>query len=275
MVPKAAADFSSAPICPARSSRRQTMPASSSLRCSRPGGPSAGCRASRIPDAMWPTCRRFSALAPPAARRRARARHDHAVVVGDAASGRGVLQRRRLRHCHSRGRRPQGHRRRLPVAAIQGRLVMPRGSGGYPRGFNSPPDPAEAPKTVTITPASGDTIDRHPALDYGLQRHARRCGRRAPHHRAQRRRAEGRGDRSARVAHRSHEEADGQGHARSDRVSGDVEMRRPLSFTLLVVWRWRRAAWRRGRSIRRCCSSRRPTPGRRITATTPAGTSAR
>jgi cytochrome c oxidase cbb3-type subunit III len=32
---------------------------------------------------------------------------------------------------------------------------MPRGSGGYPRGFNSPPDPNEKPKTVNITDQSG------------------------------------------------------------------------------------------------------------------------
>jgi cytochrome c oxidase cbb3-type subunit 3 len=82
-----------------------------------------------------------------------------AVVVGDAGAGEAYFNGAgRCATCHAPTGDLKGIGARLPVAVIQGRLVLPRGSGGYPRGFNAPPDPSEAPRTVTITQPSGDTI---------------------------------------------------------------------------------------------------------------------
>jgi hypothetical protein len=82
-----------------------------------------------------------------------------AVVVGNAKAGEAYFAGAgRCATCHSPTGDLKGIGTRLTPAVIQGRLVLPRGSGGYPRGFNSPPDPTEAPRTVTITPPSGETI---------------------------------------------------------------------------------------------------------------------
>ena len=82
-----------------------------------------------------------------------------AVVVGDAKAGEAYFNGAGgCTKCHSATGDLKGIGSRLPVAAIQGRIVLPRGSGGYPPSFNSPPDPNEAPKTVTITPATGAPI---------------------------------------------------------------------------------------------------------------------
>lgn len=83
----------------------------------------------------------------------------HAIVVGDATAGEAYFNGAgRCTECHSVTGNLKGIGARLPVAAIQGRIVMPRGSGGYPRGFNSPPDPNETAKKVTITQPSGQVI---------------------------------------------------------------------------------------------------------------------
>ena len=81
-----------------------------------------------------------------------------AVVVGDAEAGAAYFKSAGCPACHSPTGDLKGIGSRLPPASIQGRAVMPRGSGGYPRGFNSAPDPGEKPKTVTITPKSGEKI---------------------------------------------------------------------------------------------------------------------
>jgi cytochrome c oxidase cbb3-type subunit 3 len=82
-----------------------------------------------------------------------------ANVVGDAKAGEAYFNGAGgCRACHAPDGNLKGIGTRLPVAAIQGRLVMPRGNGGYPRSFNAPPDPAEASRTVTITQPSGETI---------------------------------------------------------------------------------------------------------------------
>jgi hypothetical protein len=82
-----------------------------------------------------------------------------AIVVGDSKAGEAYFNGSgRCATCHSPTGDLRGIGTRLPVAAIQGRIVLPRGNGGYPRGFNSPPDPNEAPRTVTITQPSGETI---------------------------------------------------------------------------------------------------------------------
>jgi cytochrome c oxidase cbb3-type subunit 3 len=41
---------------------------------------------------------------------------------------------------------------------IQGRLVLPRGGGTYPPSYNTPPDPKEAPRKVTVTEPSGEQM---------------------------------------------------------------------------------------------------------------------
>lgn len=82
-----------------------------------------------------------------------------AVVVGDAVAGETYFSGAgRCTECHSPTGDLKGIGTRLAVAAIQGRIVLPRGSGGYPRGFNSPPDPNEVPRKITITRPSGETI---------------------------------------------------------------------------------------------------------------------
>ena len=80
-----------------------------------------------------------------------------AVVVGDAAAGRGVTSTApACTACHSATGDLKGIGARLPVAAIQGRAVMPRGNGGYPPRSTRRRIRAEAPRTVTVTPPSGD-----------------------------------------------------------------------------------------------------------------------
>ncbi len=83
----------------------------------------------------------------------------NAIVVGDPKAGEAYFNGAgRCTECHSVTGNLKGIGARLPIAAIQGRIVLPRGNGGYPRGFNSPPDPNEAPKKVTITQPSGQVI---------------------------------------------------------------------------------------------------------------------
>jgi len=83
----------------------------------------------------------------------------NAIVVGNAPAGEAYFNGAgRCRTCHSPTGDLKGIGARLSVATIQGRLVHPRGSGGYPRSFNSPPDPAEAQRTVTITQPSGEAL---------------------------------------------------------------------------------------------------------------------
>lgn len=74
-----------------------------------------------------------------------------AAVVGDPKAGEVYFNRAGCTGCHSVTGDLKGIGARYDVATIQGRAVMPRGNGGYPRSFLSPPDPREAPRTVTIT----------------------------------------------------------------------------------------------------------------------------
>ena len=80
------------------------------------------------------------------------------TVVGDAKAGEVYFKKTGCTKCHAVDGDLKGIGSRLPLASIQGRHVMPRGAGGYPRSFLSPPDAMEAPKTVTVTPASGVAI---------------------------------------------------------------------------------------------------------------------
>lgn len=82
-----------------------------------------------------------------------------AVVVGDAKAGEAHFNGAGgCRTCHSATGDFKGIGTRLTAAAIQGRLVLPRGNGDYPPSFNSPPDPKDAARTVTVTQPSGETI---------------------------------------------------------------------------------------------------------------------
>jgi cytochrome c oxidase cbb3-type subunit 3 len=82
-----------------------------------------------------------------------------AVVVGDAKAGEAHFNGAGgCRSCHSAAGDFKGIGTRLTPAAIQGRLVLPRGNGGYPPSFNSPPDSRDAARTLTVTLPSGETI---------------------------------------------------------------------------------------------------------------------
>jgi cytochrome c oxidase cbb3-type subunit 3 len=101
----------------------------------------------------------FRTLAPGAGRGAPGRGVINAVVVGDAKAGEAYFNgARRSATCHSAAGDLKGIGTRLTAATIQGRVVLPRGNGGYPRGFGSPPDPVEAQRTVTITQPSGETI---------------------------------------------------------------------------------------------------------------------
>jgi cytochrome c oxidase cbb3-type subunit III len=83
----------------------------------------------------------------------------NAVVVGDAAAGERYFNGAgTCTRCHSVTGDLKGIGARLPVAAIQGRIVYPRDNGNYPPSFNSPPNPAEAPRTVVVTQPTGEKI---------------------------------------------------------------------------------------------------------------------
>lgn len=100
----------------------------------------------------------FRSIAPPLAANAGRGAPIPVTVVGDAKAGAAYFNGAGCTGCHKIDGDLKGIGSRLPVASIQGRLVMPRGAGGYPRSFLSPPDPAEAAKTVIVTPASGAPV---------------------------------------------------------------------------------------------------------------------
>ena len=82
-----------------------------------------------------------------------------AIVVGDAAAGERYFRGPgKCVDCHSPTGDFKGIGSRLSAAQIQGRIVYPRDNGNYPPSFNSPPNPSEAPRTVTVTLPSGEKI---------------------------------------------------------------------------------------------------------------------
>jgi cytochrome c oxidase cbb3-type subunit III len=100
-----------------------------------------------------------SIAAPPAGRGGGGRGAINAVVVGDAAAGERYFNGPgKCVTCHSPTGDLKGIGSRLPVAAIQGRIVYPRDNGNYPPSFNSPPNPTEAPRTVVVTMPNGETI---------------------------------------------------------------------------------------------------------------------
>jgi cytochrome c oxidase cbb3-type subunit III len=90
---------------------------------------------------------------------RGRARGPVAVVVGNAKAGEAYFNGAgACTKCHSVSGDLKAIGSRLPAATIQGHIVLPRGNGGYPHSFLSPPDPNEAPVRVVVTPPSGPTV---------------------------------------------------------------------------------------------------------------------
>lgn len=83
----------------------------------------------------------------------------NAVVVGDPKAGETYFNGAgRCSTCHSAIGDLKGIGSRLTPAVIQGRLVLPRGGGTYPASYNSPPDPKEAARKVTVTQPSGEQM---------------------------------------------------------------------------------------------------------------------
>jgi mono/diheme cytochrome c family protein len=83
----------------------------------------------------------------------------NAVVVGDPKAGETYFNGSgRCSTCHSPTGDLKGIGSRLTPAVIQGRLVLPRGGGTYPASYNSPPDPKEAARKVTVTQPSGEHL---------------------------------------------------------------------------------------------------------------------
>ena len=78
------------------------------------------------------------------------------MLFRSTATGSGRARAGGCKACHSPAGDFKGIGTRLTAAAIQGRLVLPRGNGGYPPSFNSPPDPKDAARTVTVTQPSGE-----------------------------------------------------------------------------------------------------------------------
>ena len=76
-----------------------------------------------------------------------------AVVVGDAKAGEAFFAGAgRCTKCHSIAGDLKGIGLKYPTATLQGRIVLPRGSGGYPgRGSEIPPF-----RSVTVTLPSGE-----------------------------------------------------------------------------------------------------------------------
>jgi cytochrome c2 len=81
-----------------------------------------------------------------------------AVVVGDPKAGETYFNSRGCTTCHSVTGDLKGIGSRQNVMSIQGRIVVPRGGGGYPRGFNSTPPANEPPITVTISQPNGTKV---------------------------------------------------------------------------------------------------------------------
>lgn len=102
----------------------------------------------------------FRTIAPAGGRGRERGRGGPvAEVVGDAAAGEAYFNGAGgCTACHSATGDLKGIGARLSPTAIQGKVVYPRGDGGYPPSFKSPPNPDEAPVMVTVTPAAGAAI---------------------------------------------------------------------------------------------------------------------
>ena len=152
----AASDLSRSPIANGRDASGQ--PTSALLGAFlKVGRPERRMPSFALPDAQVEDLAAFTrSLFPPLAAGANRGAIN-AIVVGNADAGRAYFDGAgRCHTCHSPDRDLKGIGARLPVATIQGRLVMPRGNGGYPRSFNSPPDPADAPRTVTVTQPNGD-----------------------------------------------------------------------------------------------------------------------
>ena len=124
------------------------------------------------------------------------------ILVGDAEGGRGLLQRAGPVHDLPLGRPATSQRigAKYEPVMLQGRMVVPRGRGGYPRRRATHGD---LPLRATVTPPSGPARDRRRALSLRFLRDAEGRVRQAAHLRPPGRRAEGRDRRSAPRARRA------------------------------------------------------------------------
>ena len=81
-----------------------------------------------------------------------------AILVGDATAGQAYFNGPgKCAGCHSITGDLKGVGSKYDPITLQGRMVLPRAHGGYP----GPPDPKyplDAPRTVTVTPPSGQPI---------------------------------------------------------------------------------------------------------------------
>jgi cytochrome c oxidase cbb3-type subunit III len=98
-------------------------------------------------------------LLPPAGRGRGRG-GPPVEIVGDARAGEAFFNGAgKCTTCHSVTGDLKGVGARLTAGQLQGRIVFPRGNGGYPRPVvpGAPNDYPDVPKRVSVTLASGQT----------------------------------------------------------------------------------------------------------------------
>jgi len=84
-----------------------------------------------------------------------------AEVTGDPKAGEDYFNGAgKCNTCHSVNSDLKGAGSRMSASTLQGRLVMPRGNGGYPSSPMIPLPGAkpDVPKTVTVTPVSGSAV---------------------------------------------------------------------------------------------------------------------
>jgi mono/diheme cytochrome c family protein len=122
------------------------------------GRPERQMPAFALPDADAAALAAFL-RAPGAAPGRGRGRGPIAEVVGDAQTGESFFNGEGgCAACHSATGDLAGIGSRLEPAVIQGRILLPRGRGGYPPSFRSPPHPDDPQKTAVVRPARGAAV---------------------------------------------------------------------------------------------------------------------
>ena len=151
--PLSAIDLSASPIVTGDQDGRQLA------KFLETGRPARQMPAFALPEADAEDLAAFLRAPAAAGRGRGRGRGPVAEVVGDANAGETYFNGEGgCTTCHSATGDLAGIGSRLEPATIQGRILLPRGSGGYPPSFKSPPNPDDPKKTVVVTPASGPPV---------------------------------------------------------------------------------------------------------------------